>query len=120
MADTLTIDMLGSLQVKTNGVLTDIVEIADRDITGTVKFESITTVASGASLQQLVLPTGLAGVGKYVCIKSDLPITVTMNGTTNSVICSLMLVKLESPNLATFYMTNANATTATVRVFVVG
>jgi hypothetical protein len=120
MADALSINLLGSLQVKTNNTLTDIVEIADRDVAGTLKFETTLTLAAGAVSSQVVLPSSIAGVGKYLCVSSDLDITTALNGTSHLIPARLLLLKMNAVGVITLYLSNGNSSDATVRVFLVG
>ena len=120
MSDTLTITALGSIQAKTNGAITDLVAVADRDVAGTLKFETTLTLVAGAATVQVVVPSSIATVGKYVCINSDLDITVSLNGTSNLIPTRFLLVKMGTPFFASLYLSNANGSDATVRVFIVG
>lgn len=118
--DALTINATLSLQVSSNDSLSDVFEVNDRDVAGTVKFETTTTVGSGVANQLLVLPSSVAGSGRYLMMKSDVPVKFGINDTANPVPSTFLLLKLESPYLSLFYLTNTGGTTAYVRVLVVG
>lgn len=120
MADSLTINLSGGIQTKVDGSITDIVEVLDRDVAGTLKFETTLTLVAGAATVQVTTPSSIVGVGKYVCVRSDMDITVSINGTSNLLQTRQLLVKLGTPYFATLYLSNANATDATVRIYIVG
>lgn len=120
MADALTINLAGGIQTKVNGSITDIVDILDRDVAGTLKFETTLTLTAGAANLQVATPTSIIGVGKYLCVRSDLDITVSLNSTSNLIQTRQLLVKLGTPFFASIYLSNANATDATVRIYIAG
>lgn len=120
MADILSIDFRGSIRTKVNGSDVDTVEVANREVAGTLRFETTMTVVAAAANLQVQIPTSLVGVGKFVCISADIPITVSFNGTTNLIQTSKLLLEMATPYVATLYLSNANATDATVRIYIAG